>query len=172
MIRKVKTGNAAGTDQNLPASEGESDIGFDRRLELARQFGNTTIAYSTVCQPGLKYHCSRNGFQAFGSKWGFDYGLGDPVVEPTGFAGVIDDFIGSCKKKPCFVNLTERSAAVLAERGYYINQLGVDTWLNLEDYDFGGKQKEPFRYAANWLKRRDFRIEEMGFEELDPALPA
>ena len=53
------------------------------RLDLARQFGNTTIAYSTVCQPGLKYHYSHDGFQAYGTKWGYDYGLGDSVVAPS-----------------------------------------------------------------------------------------
>ncbi len=142
------------------------------RLDLARQFGNTTIAYSTVCQPGLKYHYSHDGFQAYGTKWGYDYGLGDSVVAPSDTGKLLDEFIGSCKKKPCFVHITKPTAEALAERGYYINQFGVDTWLELDSYDFKGKTKEHFRYAANWLNRRGYRVEEHSFSDIDQRLPA
>jgi len=180
MIRKINQDRAQSRDSApdteaglrgvSPKSEATND-GFQARLELARQFGNSTIAYSTVCQPGLRYHYSRDGFQAFGSKWGYDFALGDPIVSPSEVDGLVGDFIQRCKRKPCFVNITERTARALANRGYYVNCMGVDTWLELDEYDFRGKSKEALRYAANWLSRRGFRVVEADFHEIDRKLP-
>jgi phosphatidylglycerol lysyltransferase len=47
--------------------------------------------------------------------------------------------------------------------------MGVDTWLPLASYDFAGKEKEPFRYASNWLRRRGYTIGEASFADVPPA---
>lgn len=170
MIQRVKQDSCG-----KPPSSEKTDVAempFDRRLELARQFGQSTIAYSTVCQPGLKYHGNGDGFIAYGSKWGFDFALGDPVIANGQLDQMVSDFIDGRKRKPCFVNISHETAAALVNHGYYINQMGVDTWLELDEYDFRGKTKESFRYAANWLNRRGYRIQELAFSDIESGAVA
>jgi lysylphosphatidylglycerol synthetase-like protein (DUF2156 family) len=147
-----------------------TEIDLEARIRLFRQFGNFTIAWSTVVQPGLKYFGHAGGYLAYASKWGIDFVLGDPVIEASAAGEIVDRFIASCRRKPCFVNCSGTTARELERQGYYINPMGIDTIIDLPTYDFSGKSKEPFRYAANWLARRGYRIEERDYSELDPRI--
>jgi phosphatidylglycerol lysyltransferase len=142
------------------------------RMDLVRQYGDFTIAWSTAVQPGLKYYGNEHGYLAFASGWGIDFALGDPVAPRELHAPLLEGFMASCRRKPCFVNCMETTAALVAPHRYFINPMGVDTLLPLEEYDFRGKAREPFRYAANWLDRRGYRIEELTFRDIDAGVVA
>ena len=42
--------------------------------------------------------------------------------------------------------------------------------LDLDSYNFVGKDKEWLRYAENWVTKRGFRIEEAGFKEYESEI--
>ena len=142
-----------------------------RRWNWAKQFGDFTIAYSASCQRGLKYFETEAGFQAYATRWGYTFALGDPVAAPRSQAKVIEKFC-AVHRRPCFVHVAESTAEQLNQMGYYVNQMGVDTHLNLGQYDFSGKSKEPFRYASNWLRRRGYQVRELTFDQIDEATVA
>jgi phosphatidylglycerol lysyltransferase len=91
--------------------------------------------------------------------------LGDPVCDPSQGAALIDRFIAA-HGKPMFCQVSQPIAEILHERGYWINTMGIDTTLNLADYDFAGKKKEWLRYAGNWIDRRGYQIIEASFAEV------
>lgn len=152
-----------------PYQADPDSLDLKRRSKLFRQFGDFTIAWSTVVQPGLRYFGNDTGYLAFASKWGIDFALGDPVAPPETHRDLINAFMESRRRLPCFVNCMESTARIVAENPrYYLNQLGIDTVLHLDEYDFRGKSKEPLRYAANWLARRGYQVQERDFQGLDP----
>ena len=68
---------------------------------------------------------------------------------------------------PRFAQISEATARTLDAMDYTVNQMGVDTRLIFPEYDCSGKQKEWLRYAANWTKRRGFRVEELDVSSVD-----
>jgi len=158
MIRRHENSLTASGRQGESLSACSLDL--EQRMQLARRFGSFTIAYSTVCQPGLRYFGDANGFIGYGRKWGHEFALGDPVASSADAKRLISEFIKANRKGPCFVNIGPESARVCEEHGYYVNQMGIDTWIDLPNYDFHGKEKEKLRYANNWLTRRGFYVEE------------
>lgn len=141
----------------------DSAIDLEKRLHLFRQHGDFSIAYSTAVQPCLEYFGDEHGYIAFRKRWGCVFVLGDVVAPESTRASLLDQFL---KQHPraSFCQVQHSTATLLAERGYYVNEIGIDTTIQLQEYTFAGKSKEWLRYAANWTDRRDYRIVESEFE--------
>ena len=134
------------------------------RMMLVKRFGSQTLSYSAATQTGLRHFGSQEGFIAYQSKFGYTFALSDPVADPGNFDSIISAFL-EFFPRAAFVQVSDRVAEILAEKNFWINEMGVDTRLNLLNYDFRGKEKERFRYAANWLTRRNFSITELPFND-------
>jgi phosphatidylglycerol lysyltransferase len=135
------------------------------RRELLKQHGSFTLAYSTSVQPLLEHYGDQHGLIAYRSRWGVTCALGDPLCEDSHRDSLIRQFVQKYRR-PMFCQVSEKTAKVLANQGYYINPMGIDTTLVLDDYTLGGKKKEWLRYAGNWTKRRGYEIRECSFEEI------
>lgn len=133
-----------------------------KRLELIRQHGSFSLAYSTGVQPLLNYFECSNGFIAYRKRWGSTFALGDPVAPPEQIAEIVDDF-SARHRRLSFCQIHEPVARLLSSRGYYVNEMGVDTTLFLPEYTFDGKHKEWLRYASNWTRKRGYQIIESDF---------
>ncbi len=123
------------------------------------QWGDFSLAYSIANQPCLKYFGDGRGFLAFGTRCNFNYVLGDPLCAPERKKQLLSDFLQQYRRVS-FVQISESTAEILEDRGYRINEIGVDTRLDLATYSFSGKEKEWLRYADNWVSRRGYRIVE------------
>ena len=128
------------------------------RLALVRRHGDFSLAYSTAVQQKLSYFGDADGYIAFGSKMKYHYALGDPVVPPDR-PDYIRRFVEAAGS-PWFVQIGEQTARVLADLGYQVNRLGVDTRLVLPDHDFAGKRNETVRYSERWLLKKGFSFAE------------
>ncbi|MEM7455461.1 MAG: phosphatidylglycerol lysyltransferase domain-containing protein, partial [Planctomycetota bacterium] len=153
-------------------NEVSSPVDQRTRLELMRNFGDFSLAYSTAVQPRL-FHCGDNdGYVAWRARWGVTFALGDPVTEKDRVIPLLQRFIherrGLTGQGPTFCQISRNTARRLHEMGYFVNEMGVDTTLYLREYDFAGKEKEWLRYAANWTRRRNFKIRECTARELPP----
>ena len=133
------------------------------RLELVRQFGDQSLSYSSAIQTGLQHFGDDNGFIAFGCQYGQIFALGDPITAAHRCPALITAFLKAFPRAT-FVQINENTAEILSGMKFWVNEIGHDTRLDLEHYDFRGKEKERFRYAANWLMRRDYTIVELPFE--------
>lgn len=134
------------------------------RLDLVRKYGDQTLSYSTAMQTGLRHFGNESGFIAWQKKYGYHFALGDPITHPDNREQLIDAFVARFRR-PAFCQIAQPTAEILNGRKYWINQFGIDIRIDLPNYDFGGKEKERFRYAANWLLRRDFQIVELSFDD-------
>jgi len=140
-------------------------LSVEARWALLRQWGDFSLAYSTAVQPILKYFGDADGYIAYATRWRQTYVLADPVTSPTNAGPLIDRFLQN-HPASTFVEISEPTAALLAQRGYWINEMGVDTRLDLPTYDFRGKEKERFRYGANWLASHGYRVVDDAAEPL------
>lgn len=147
--------------------ESNAAIPRDQRIELIQQYGDFSLAYATAVQPCLEYFGDADGFIAYRRRWGFTFALGDLVAPDELKPELLDRFI---KRYPgaTFCQASRPLAKLLSERGFLINEMGIDSTLDLDEYNFAGKQKEWLRYAANWSERRDYRIIEADFDTITP----
>ncbi|UVK42705.1 DUF2156 domain-containing protein [Mesorhizobium sp. AR07] len=129
------------------------------RLALVRRHGDFSLAYSTAVQGKLSYFGDADGYIAFGSKMKQHFALGDPVADPMLRPDYIRRFVETAGS-PWFVQIGEETARVLAELGYKVNRLGIDTRLTLPDHDFSGKRNETVRYSERWLLKKGFSFDE------------
>lgn len=138
---------------------------LEDRLRLCRQYGDFTLAYSTAVQEGLQHFGDQRGYLAYGQKWGYTFALGDPVAACDRWPCLVEEFLAA-HRKCIFVQVSTALGTILEQLGFYVNEMGVDTRLDLTHYDFNGKQKEWLRYAANWIASHDYRIDELTFDEV------
>ena len=145
----------------------ESGMSLPMRMDLLSKYGDFSMAYSTAVQPRLNYFGDADGYLAYRQRWGMSFVLGDVVASTQHTPILIDRFI-EAHKRLSFCQITRPLAELLSQRGFFINEMGVDTTLRLSDYSFAGKHKEWLRYAANWTAKRDFEIVEAGFDQITP----
>ena len=143
-----------------------SAVDLPTRMKLLRQFGNFSIAYSTAVQPLLRHFGGESGYIAYRRRIGVTLALGDPVVSRDNLEDLVTQFVTE-HKRPVFCQISLPVAKVLSGLGYYINEFGVDTSLDLNEYSLAGKQKEWLRYASNWVNRRGFQVLEADVDKVD-----
>ena len=161
-VRPRRAPSRTGEPRDAGESRVPAEPGSPTRVEryaLLREHGDFTLAYNTAVQPGLRHFGDARGYLAYESGWGYTFALADPVAAPDRRADLVREFAAAFRK-PVFVQCSAETAAVLCDHGWYANEMGVDTTLDLRTYDFRGKPKEWLRYAANWCERRDYRVEE------------
>jgi phosphatidylglycerol lysyltransferase len=144
-----------------------ASIAEQRRWHALQQFGDFTLAYNTAAQEHLEYHWSNLGYLAYVQRKGHVFVLGDPVTSADDIPTLLDSFLARFPR-PTFVQVSAATAAHLAARRFYINEMGVDTTLDLPQYSFAGKSMERIRYASNWLKKHGYHITELTYADIDP----
>ena len=142
-----------------------SSIALDARLRLVHRHGDFSIAYSTAVQPTLEYFGDESGYIAFRRRWGLTFALGDPVAPDAVQPELLRRFVKKYRR-PSFVHITEKTATNLSKLDFRINDMGVDTNLDLATYTFAGKKKEWLRYADNWIRNHDYSVKEASFDEV------
>ncbi len=146
----------------------DSAVSLDDRIAAFERHGDFSMAWSTVVQPLLSHFGDREGFIAFRTRWNQTIALGDPVCHSDRIESLLEDFITQ-HRRPSFVQVSRATAEILAKHNYRINEIGMDTTIDLPKYDFKGKQKEWLRYADNWTKRRGYAVRESTFAEVSDA---
>ncbi|HMP80215.1 MAG TPA: phosphatidylglycerol lysyltransferase domain-containing protein [Pirellulaceae bacterium] len=156
---------------HISAPTAPSAVSEQERQSLLRQYGNFTLAFSIAVQRHLEYFGDASGVIAFRRRRGLIFALGDPLCAPQNRHALLARFIKKYRR-PSFVQITRSTAESLQALGFWVNEIGVDTRLNLSTYDFKGKDKEWLRYADNWTARRGFRVEEFSLVEREAEVAA
>ncbi|MEP9372097.1 phosphatidylglycerol lysyltransferase domain-containing protein [Mesorhizobium sp. KR1-2] len=134
-----------------------AELALEDRLGVVRRHGDFSLAYSTAIQDDLSYFGDTDGYIAFATKMGSHFALGDPVAAPAERAALIRGFVAAARD-PWFVQIGAATAATLADLGFRINRMGIDTRLPLPAHDFSGTRNETVRYSERWLLKRGFSI--------------
>jgi phosphatidylglycerol lysyltransferase len=122
---------------------------------LLRQYGTASQAYSAAFQPELEYFGDERGLIAYKKIGRTALALSDPLAPPENIPDLISRFLEE-HPDTCFWYLSPPVARVLAARGFYVNAMGHDTWIELKDYDFSGPKKKRLREAVNRMVKRGF----------------
>ncbi len=123
-------GNAG---QSASSAAPQSNLSFDRRLSVLRQYGTFTNSYSVAFQEGLEYFGNERGFLAYRMVGGTALVLADPLVSPENREGLIREFL-QAKPDVCFCQVSPPVAALLASMGFTVNEMGTETWIELAGY--------------------------------------
>jgi lysylphosphatidylglycerol synthetase-like protein (DUF2156 family) len=123
-------------------------VGADVRLGLLRQHGNFALAYSAAFQAEMDYFGDQRGFLAYKRIGATALVLSDPIAP----LGKCDDLICRFMHENgdvCFWQASRPVAEILESHGFSVNEMGVETRIELNGYDFDGPRKRNFRRALN-----------------------
>ncbi len=157
LISPLTTATPRISDGAAPAPTAAA-AGRARRFELFFRYGNFTMAYATL-QPGMQYFESHGGYLAYDRCWGTSFVLGDPVAPVENHAALLEAFVRRYPRT-CFCQISKPVGAILARRGWFVNEFGADMELDLPTYDFTGPKKSKLRQAAHKIEREGYTIEE------------
>jgi lysylphosphatidylglycerol synthetase-like protein (DUF2156 family) len=135
------------------------------RVALFQQHGTASQAYSATFQAGLEHFGDERGFLAYKKEWGTSLVLSDPLAPRENVEDLISRFL---KEHPDtgFWVLSHPIAQILAARGFYVNAMGPDTWLDLTTYNFAGTKKKQLREAVNRMNKGGFVTRESTLAEV------
>jgi lysylphosphatidylglycerol synthetase-like protein (DUF2156 family) len=140
------------------------------RLEHLQQYGKGSLAYSAL-QEGLKYFTHDLGFVAYRQ---LDDGpgsvvvLSDPICSKANLRAFMDEFL-KVKNDPIFLHISHETAEICNEKGFTVNQLGVETFIDIQEFNLVGNKKQQLRNARNGGNKDGLKvieIEEMSVDLL------
>lgn len=137
------------------------------RHALLENHGAFVLAYSVAHQPGLRHFGDERGFLAYRMVGRTAYVLADPLAPQVHWPALIDAFVGE-KRDVTFWQVSRPMAELLSTKGFRVNALGVENFIDLSGYDFSGPTRRSFRTAVNRFERSGHTVAELPLAELDP----
>lgn len=140
------------------------------RLGALRKYGNFALAYSATFQSGLDYFGGEDGFLSYKQVGSTAFVLSDPLADPLAPIGGCEDlirrFVGE-RGDVCFWQASKPVAKILERIGFYVNEMGTETRIDLDRYDFDGPRKRNFRRALKYAAGCSYTIAERSVRSLD-----
>lgn len=106
--------------------------------------GSHSSAYSSL-QKGLDHFIiDGTGYIPYAPSSGITFALSNPLCAVEDYPRLVGSFM---KKFPrsAFLHVTPEAASALSAMGFYVNEMGVETELNLGSYNYKGRAKESMR---------------------------
>jgi len=138
---------------------------FEQRLACLREYGSHCMSFSSL-QPGIKYFdMPGKGYIAYAEKWGIRGALSDPVCDIKDRETLIEAFI-QAGNRTGFAQISESVAELLHERfGLYATQFGVESIIDLKNWDLKGKKKQVLRTSLNQAVKSGIYVNETHRED-------
>lgn len=137
----------------------DRDVDEGARGRLFEQHGGFSIAYSVAFQPDLKHFGDENGFLSYTMVGRTAFVLADPIAPPERWEALIDAFVAE-KRDVGFWQTSRQVAEIGARRGFFVNEFGCVTTLDLQGFSFAGPARRSFRTARNRTEARGARVVE------------
>jgi len=133
------------------------------RITQLQSHGQSSLAYSSL-QSGMQYYMHPEyGYVAYRPmRDGPDSVcvLADPICSPENLKNLIDEFL-KVKKDPIFMHCSHATGKILNEYGFSVNELGVETIIDVQNFDLVGSKKEQLRRARNGAKKDNLSVIEI-----------
>jgi lysylphosphatidylglycerol synthetase-like protein (DUF2156 family) len=136
------------------------------RLRVLREYGDFPLAYSATFQPGLDYFGGEEGFLAYKQVGSTAFVLSNPLAPTGGCEDLIRSFVSE-RSDVCFWQASRPVAKILEKIGFCVNEMGTETRIELDGYDFDGPRKRNFRRSLNRAACCSYTIAERAVTSLD-----
>ena len=131
-------------------------------LSYIRQFGTGSMAYSSL-QEGLQaYRQDCDGFVAHepvDERNRTTICLSDPICAQDSRKTLLEGFVRKFKN-PVFLHISKETAEILQSMGFYINEMGTETIINVQEFSLKGDKKEFLRSQRNRALRDNVQVVE------------
>ena len=125
------------------------------RIDKLKQYGRGSLAYSSL-QAGMQYYMNdKLGYCAYVPLSDSEDSvcvLADPICSKENLRAFLDAFLLE-KKDPIFLHASHDTAEILNERGFSVNELGVETLIEIQKFTLSGNKRQALRQARNNAKR-------------------
>lgn len=133
------------------------------RFSHLQLYGKGSLAYSSL-QQGIKYFMhSELGYIAYvplDNKNESVVVLADPICKQAEKKTLLEEFIAEVSE-PIFIHISHDTAEVLHDMGFFVNQLGVETILDIQTFDLVGNKKQQLRSARNGAQKDNLSVIEV-----------
>lgn len=132
------------------------------RISQVQSHGSGSLAYSAL-QAGLKYFMHDLGFLAYvelGDNPNSVLVLSDPICPRANEREFIEAFL-KVKNDPVFMHISHPTAKILNDLGYCVNELGVETIIEIQDFELTGNKKQQLRAARNRAVKDGIKVREV-----------
>jgi phosphatidylglycerol lysyltransferase len=156
--------NATNSAADAPATDGARlcpDLAV--RLPYVTQYGAGCMAYSTLAEGVEAFVVPGIGYVAYARQRLFGervFALADPIAPPERWGEVIDRFVAE-HPKAMFVQSGDRTAALLRERGFYVNEMGTETEIDVQTFKLGWRKRKSVTYMCSLAKRSEPTLREI-----------
>jgi lysylphosphatidylglycerol synthetase-like protein (DUF2156 family) len=141
------------------------------RLPYVEQHGSGCMAYSTLAEgvdafvvPGIGYV----GYARQRMLGERVFALADPIAPPERCGELLDRFLAEMPDA-MFVQIGERTAALLRERGFFVNEMGTETDIDLQEFKLSWRKRKSVTYMCSVAKRSEPTMREIPAAELPRA---
>lgn len=133
------------------------------RLDKLKQFGFGSLAYSSL-QAGMQYYMHEElGYVSYvplGDSPDSVLVLSDPICSREKLKEFMDEFL-KVRKDPVFLHISHDVACDLNDRGYVVNELGVETIIEIQDFELAGNKKQQLKQARNRAQKDGIKVREL-----------
>jgi hypothetical protein len=133
------------------------------RLDQLHQHGKGSLAFSSL-QAGMQYFMLPElGYIAFvplGKEHDSVCVLADPICKTENMRALITEFLKD-RKDPIFLHVNHDTAKVLGEFGFCVNELGVETFIDIPEFTLVGNKKQQLRQARNNATKDHIKVREI-----------
>jgi lysylphosphatidylglycerol synthetase-like protein (DUF2156 family) len=141
-------------------------LSSNERVRALRAYGNFPLAYSATFQQGLDYFGTAEGFLAYKQVGSTCFVLANPLAPIAGSEDLIRRFVNE-KRDVCFWQTSRQIASILQKVGFYVNEMGTETRIELDGYEFDGPRKRNFRRALSRAAACGYTTTERSVNSLD-----
>ncbi len=161
--------------------EGQEALGLDRKAKwellspYLRKYGFGCMAYSTLQDEMAYFIVEGVGYIAYYvvrhpylAPRGRRLVLGDPIAPVSEYGRMLKEFMKDGRHAIFYQVSRECACALHSELSLRVNEMGVEWDLELQSYDFKGKDKAQVRHWINKAKKEKVEVFERRISELPP----
>lgn len=141
------------------------------RLPYLMQHGSGCMAYSTLADGLEAFVVAGIGYVAFARQRMFGervFVLADPIAPPGRCGELLDRFLAEMPDA-MFVQIGERTAALLRERGFFVNEMGTETDIDVQEFKLSWRKRKSVTYMCSVARRSEPAMREIPAAELPRA---
>lgn len=146
-------------------------VAKSQMVNLLKQYGVGSLSYSSLQSGVDTFMDEGKGFVPFGMVHctkATPVSLSDPICAAENREELIANFIEKYRN-PIFVHISQDVARVVEKHGYYVNEMGVETIVDVQRFSLSGPKKEFLRSQRNRAKRDGVEVHEYSIHELNKA---